>query len=246
MLPFGSKSICGGIVMKQRKRSLFVVLAFLLTLSLSACAGSDSQVDSAGGEEVAQTTQESKGGLFSSSKNSELSFKDAVEEYKIWFYGEKGIAKDLSPSLAMIFGDGEIVCYRIDSDWGLTFGTITNMSDDEIVSLLETNRTDENTSVYDKYDIVIKSDSTGNTTICEYINMHKVDTPEDGVWYPYPDNDADNCYISSQQIYNSYFCGYFRDWSNLYHDGTVYFVTKCDKDTTFVYDQPGTPDVIEN
>jgi hypothetical protein len=231
---------------EAEKRSLFVVLAFLLTLSLSACGGSDSQTESAGGEAVAQTTQESKSGWFSSSKSSELSFKDAVKNYKIWFSGVKAIEKDKSPATAIVFGDNEIIRYKIDSTWGLTFGEITNMSDDEIISLLETNRTDENSTVFDQYDIVIKTDSTGNETICEYIELHVADTPEDSNRYRYPDNNKDNCFISSQQIYNSYFCGYFRTMSGMYSDGTAYFVTKCDKDTTFVYDQPGTPDVKEN
>lgn len=114
------------------KKKLVLLLAGVLCVSaLTACGGSkDTASDS-----TQKTESSSKGGLFSSAKEYTLSEAFSPESGYIWYYIDDTYqGKDAYINYVYTFEDGSFKKY--DTEGKLTLGTVSKMTDEEILSKL--------------------------------------------------------------------------------------------------------------
>ena len=114
------------------KKKLVLLLAGVLCVSaLTACGGSkDTASDS-----TQKTESSSKGGLFSSAKEYTLSEAFSPESGYIWYYIDDTYqGKDAYINYVYTFEDGSFKKYNINGK--LTLGTVSKMTDEEILSKL--------------------------------------------------------------------------------------------------------------
>lgn len=242
--------------MCQNYRVQSVLLAILLALTLLGCGSSNAEPAIPGvGDAFEQQQPEvttNADELNENIKNDEvtLTFKEAVESSRVWFYGDYNIAKDSSPDIIVVFENGTPTVYRAFKSYSmLTFGELSNMTDKEIINYCQSNLSTDDICPYESFDFELITDDSGNTVVGENVCLH---TQLDGSFNAYetfpdirPEKYMTNIgnYISRNQIYDVYYQGFF--YQNQKYDFPDYFVTRCDEHTFFTYDQLGTPGVTE-
>lgn len=117
--------------MIMRKKLSLAMAAILCLSALTACGGTkDTASDS-----TQKTESSSKGGLFSSAKEYTLSEAFSPESGYIWYYIDDTYqGKDAYINCVYTFEDGSFKKYSINGK--LTLGTVSKMTDDEILSKL--------------------------------------------------------------------------------------------------------------
>lgn len=117
--------------MIMRKKLSLAMAGILCVSALTACGGTkDTASDS-----TQKTESSSKGGLFSSAKEYTLSEAFSPESGYIWYYIDDTYqGKDAYINYVYTFEDGSFKKY--DTEGKLTLGTVSKMTDEEILSKL--------------------------------------------------------------------------------------------------------------
>lgn len=226
--------------------SLFVVFALIVCVSSCGNTATTSVAEGVGDpfdEDVGYDANNEQEEIEEKDNEyKEITFKEAVESSPIWFYGDYKIAKDTCPSLVVVFQNGAVKIYGVDS-YMYTFGDYASMSDDEIITYLETNCGEDDIYEFENYSFEILTDDTGNFVIGELV--HATEQSNGGLM-PY-DSFPDYGFqygevyhsIASQQIYDALYQGFFCYTTDSDHHYPWYFVTRSENNTVFSYDQIG-------
>lgn len=212
------------------KRALSFLLATLMLLTLTAC-GAKSEAATDYGEPMDDISYDP------------VTFSEYLAGgQRIWFYlpGSgpnmgRGVSKDASVEIYITQPDGTMV----ESSIRYSLGEMSQMTDEEIVAMVESNGSCQYTS----YKLAIETDATGNHTQTEEI-CHP---------YSYSSTDGDRvlpdgnyvlslpllCDCGLYEIYQSYYDGFIVDVG----EGS-YFLTRVDKDIMFELDPVGTEGIL--
>lgn len=205
----------------MKRRILAMMMVATMTVVMAGCGNTETAEETqhyvtASQEETAESNK----------APGEKTVKTLTEvfnenDYSIWFV-TTGVDKNTLPEVMILYSDGTYISCSSDgeSGTGKRLGDYAQMSDEEILSLVE------ETTSSDKgaYTVSIWTDASGNK-----VEKEKVDFSNDGMW------ELEG-YVGAQPIYDSYYGGYLEE------NGDV-CITRTSSNIRFEFDAIGSDGV---